>query len=310
MHTKRRIWPRLFVSFWLILFAFGISQVFLFLQGYNPFSFLSKQEVQSGYATFSSNHSLFLNNQYLGKGSVYGRYEVGKYELCAEGLGYKSRCFSKIEVRGNDFSSAILEDIALLPNPKDFLFWTTEKVYFLPDSSALFWYDSLKKQVFWVNASSEGVASYFPHFIPEEIEYDEVKKKYGMRGEADDGEDVEEYLSFLSPSFSFLPSQFLSSEYIFEKQRLIEKDNETALFDADSYQLLSVFDEEIEQAIPVFKSRNFILVFSHSFYFFSDSFQEFQFLSEKDEGTSVVFVEDMGSVFFVKDGELWSMRVW
>ena len=302
MLKKRKLLSLLFVSFWVLLFSLGLSQVFLYLQGYTPFSFIDKNEVQKGYATFSSRFPLFLDGQYMGKGSIYGRYDLGKYSVCADSLGYDQRCFKDVEVMGNDYRSVKRENIYLLKkNRKNSLFWTSERSYSLENS--LFWYDELKKQIFFIESTGEGVQSYFPQYPLEKIEYREDLDRYVIWGRNADGERVEMFIPFSGSSFSFL-SSVAENMYSFG-DFAIEKKGDLDLED----RVVVHFDEKLERLISFRDSDLSILIFPSSLYLFSPQEEELTFIARRDPDSFTLFLQESGDLFFIQNEELRSVAL-
>lgn len=296
VRSSRKWWSGVVGIFWFLLFVLGIYQVFLFLHGYPPFSFGNSQKIQSGYATFSSDSSLFLDGFRLGSGEVYERYAVGEYHLCAEKLGFQNRC-QHVEVLPNDQLSIEIRGIQLVKDPllaKTLV--APLSPFFLPEGRGMAWYDSEKKQGFVITSFSEGVDSFFVDLpMVESFTWDSDQSRIILTDEVGNEDFV---------SLEMRESDFSKSRFSFTGNALFKDISVQTLFDRPQTELVTVFQKAPDQVIPVEDNGNALVVFRDDVFFFSADLQDFRWVTKKDPKTSVVYQSSQKELFFVEDGNI------
>lgn len=297
----------LLLSFlWVLLISFGFYQVYLFVNGYPLFTYGQKQE-QKGYISFASSPEslFFMDREYLGSADVHKLYLLGNYTMCAEKLGYISRCFPNSEVRTNDQEMLHYRSITLLPENLEKRTVTEEKVYVLPKKNGFFWYDSFKKQIFWIDQGSENVESVFPEFIPDEIMFDEKENHYVLVKKKTLKLPEQKQILNIG-SFSFTPPKApdLYIPLVQEKNILSHVLPPKNLTSESHKQTIAWFDEKPEQEFSFFTPENKVLVFSSHVFLFSLDAKDFRLLFEKDSSTPVIYFETLRQFWFIHENKL------
>ncbi len=301
----------LFSVIWIIVITFGFYQVYLFINGYPLFT-VAKKEEQKGYISFKSDPVavFFMDSEYIGKDRLHLLYPLGVYRMCAEKLGYMPRCFSGSEVRTNDQEMLHYTGITLLPETLSPRLVTSEKVYLTPNKNGFFWYDTEKKQIFWIDKTSETLQSFYPEFIPDLIEWNaETKSYFLVKKKTKTQAEQRTELSFSSFGFTIPQGIELYNALSVDDSVLYENKSPKTI-GADSEQVIrSFFTSAPEESFYFFGSSNFVLVFPHAALLYSLDGKDFRFLFSKDVETPVIYFSDARQFWFQKDGKMYVLQM-
>lgn len=288
---------------WSLIIVFGFYQVYLFINGYPLFSFAQKED-QKGYINLTSSAPFFIDGVFVGQFAHYLLYPLGTYTLCAEEVGYFSRCFPRVEVLSNEHQMLEMKDVVLLPEsltPRDV---TSERVYLLPNKKGFFWYDSQKKQVFWIDQKSEQLRSFYPSFIPDEIRFDEKKEEYSLIKKNGKQKEESFLLDFSELSLPLLNIEMEDSLVFIRENSLWKWDKPDGGVGINTQSFVSFFEEKIEESFIFEGNSNIVLVFPRRVLLFSYYGEDFRFLFSKDSQTPVLFLKKNRQFWFLHDGKL------
>ena len=293
------------IVLWTVLFFGGMIFIFSFLLG-NPF-FSGKITGKYVFSSASENSSLFMDEEFLGKGSSSGNVPLGKKELCVREYFFISRCFDE-EVRSNAFS--ILEKKSITLFPRNFRVDTLTKntVYFDPAHGGVFWFD-FDKNVIW--GIKKDTNSFFSQRIPFPISPENISVKYDNI----EGKFIIKSLDFASLAtdessektqediFVVFPESFLTFDEVkksfFNKDEKIEflkssitkkvKNSEISL-------LLSSFSQPAQKIYSY--NTNKILEFPESVWIFTPEKYSFQKVLSKQANTRIFWHKKTSSIFY------------
>lgn len=292
-------------AIWIIVMTFGFYQVYLFINGYPLFT-VAKKETQKGYINFESDidASFFLNNEYVGTKKMHDLYPVGQYRMCAEKLGYADRCFPESVVNTNDKEMLHYNGIVLFPDAMTPRLVTEEKVYLLPSKKGFFWYDTDKKQIFWIDKKSADLQSFYPSFVPDEVVWDDEKKQYFLVKKK-----IKTPLSF--PSFHFeLPKSIeLYAPLSVHLWGIEQNKTPKTIAGEQIKKMLVSFSSEWEESFSFGSSFSQVLIFPHHVLLYSLNGNDLRHLFTKDPKTPVLYFEKSKQFWFQKDGKLYVLQM-
>jgi len=298
MKKRRGVLSLLFVFLWAFLFVLGIYLVFLFLQG---FTFLNSRVIQKGYASFTSEHPVYINGRYVKSAERYDKYEVGEYVVCSDAFEKKGQCYNSVEVGTNDGLSQRL-NISFLKwvdggSDEYALSQKNDLLVFSAGLKAVLWYDILLKQAFYVGVSSEDIEVVFPGFDVASVSYSEEIGGFVLHGKRKD----DELVVHLDSDESFF--RVNDSFYTFSDLYFSQIVSADGFFSEGRVDLKGVFSEMLHQFF-ILDENTVVLFFKESVYLFSFERNSFVFLSEKDAEGEGVCNSFMRKCFFMKDEKL------
>ena len=304
------------IVLWTVFFFGGMIFIFSFLLG-NPF-FSGEITGKYVFSSASANSSLFMDEEFLGKGSSSGNVPLGKKELCVREYFFVSRCFDE-EVRSNAFS--ILEKKSITLFPRNFRVDTLTKnsVYFDPAHGGVFWFDFDKNVIWGIKKDTD---SFFSQRIPFAIspenisvKYDNIEGKFRVNSLRVEEIATDEYNKFSEEKekkdevFVVFPESFITFDEVkktfFHKNEKIEFLKSSIIKKAKNSEISLLLASFSQPAQKIYSyNTNKILEFPESVWIFTPEKYSFQKILSKQPNTRIFWHKKTSSIFYQEDNVL------